>query len=460
MPQDKNTDEVKPYPNRIRQCIKQRGYTIQEVAEEISIPRRTLTDYISGNVPTPRHWLEKIAQVIGCGIEELLIQPSPLPETPATPAVATTQQRSPVQLLTKEQKQLLKSLLAIDEDILTQELPSDEAALSRHDILQIIFGLARPGHPFPLTTPQHIETSSRTINEDALTFFESTMSVQWELYHTGGAIRVINGIGTLVKEIDRLAQSAQGSIWQKRALTLLTMSYQLQSCILRDTMNYTQAHIAYQKAFHVAQELDDPELLSSALAREGVTLIQQDKPKQAIIYLDGALNTIEEYNFPKLKGNILQALSEANAKAQRPQDCWDNAGQAENITDQPIQERSLIRFNKTSLRAQKGINALLLGNHQEAITLLDRSLTTYDPALIRGRARIIAQKAEAYYGLGAINECIMNAKEALTLARSAGSNKTIDRVRNLYSILEQSPWGKDQSIAQLGDMLKPEDVEK
>lgn len=33
---------------------------------------------------------------------------------------------------------------------------------------------------------------------------------------------------------------------------------------------------------------------------------------------------------------------------------------------------------------------------------MDKSLTTYDPALIRGRARLLAQKAEAYYGLGYI----------------------------------------------------------
>jgi tetratricopeptide (TPR) repeat protein len=222
-------------------------------------------------------------------------------------------------------------------------------------------------------------------------------------------------------------------------------------------MNYTQAHIAYQKAFHVAEELDNPELMSSALAREGVTLIQQNKPKQAIIYLDGALNTIEEYNFPKLKGHILQALSEANAKAQRSQDCWSSIGQAEEIKGQPNQEHSLTRFNSASLQAQRGINTLLLGNYQDAITILDRSLTTYDPAIIRGRARIIAQKAEAYYGLGAVNECIINAKEALTLARSAGSSKTIDRVRNLHKTLEQSEWGKDQGIAQLGEMLKAEE---
>src|SRR5579875_1261141 len=50
----------------------------------------------------------------------------------------------------------------------------------------------------------------------------------------------------------------------------------------------------------------------------------------------------------------------------------------------------------------------------QAIKLLDASLVIYDPALIRGRARLLAQKAEAYYRLGAIEACTASANETLT----------------------------------------------
>ncbi len=84
---------------------------------------------------------------------------------------------------------------------------------------------------------------------------------------------------------------------------------------------------------------------------------------------------------------------------------------------------------------------------------MDKSLITYDPALIRGRARLLSQKAEAYYGLGYIDESVSIAEEALKLARSIGANKTLARVRTLHTTLLQSSWRKERSIAQLGAVL-------
>jgi len=63
-----------PYPNNVRQCIKRQGYTLQEVADEIGIARRTLTNYVAGIVPIPRKYLEKIADMIGCDIQDLVPQ--------------------------------------------------------------------------------------------------------------------------------------------------------------------------------------------------------------------------------------------------------------------------------------------------------------------------------------------------------------------------------------------------
>src|SRR5205823_5379859 len=145
-------------------------------------------------------------------------------------------------------------------------------------------------------------------------------------------------------------------------------------------------------------ELDDVELMAAALARQGVTLIQQERPKEAVTYLSGALDITTTHNAPLLKGHILQALSEAYAKDQRSQESWSHIGQAETYLGKKEhpQERSLIRgVTQASLAAQKGVNAVLLQEYGQAIRLIDESLTTYDPALIRGRARLLAQKAEA-----------------------------------------------------------------
>ena len=458
MQQNKKTELEKTYPNNIKECIKRQGYTIGEVADEIGIARRTLTNYVAGTVPTPRPLLEKIAFTIACDIEELLPSTiatnknkSPQPPT----SIGNAYQEQTILLLTDRQKEVLNTLLALDDSLFSQESDSTNNDISRRAFLQQILGAIGLAYSLPLGSQLPIQSNSSFISEDLIKLFESSMAANWELYHTGGAVRVVNGLDIWIKEISSLSKSAYGTNWHNRTLTLLTMGYQLQSCVLRDTMNYAQAAMAHQRAFHIAQELDDSELIASTLARKGVTLIQQERPKEAIIHLSGALDITTD-DLPSLKGHILQALAEAYAKDQQSQESWTYITQAESYlgTTHYVQEKSLIRgVTPASISAQKGINAVLLHDYKQAINLIDESLNTYDPALIRGRARLIAQKAEAYYGLGMIDDCTTQALTAVTLARSAGSNKSEDRIKILYNRLIQSSWGKEQSVIQLGQTL-------
>src|SRR5450755_2116697 len=74
MPQLQNEEEMPPFLNTIGKCIKKYGYFVQDVADEISISRRTLSNYIAGQRAAPRDILEKIAKTLGCEIEELTLQ--------------------------------------------------------------------------------------------------------------------------------------------------------------------------------------------------------------------------------------------------------------------------------------------------------------------------------------------------------------------------------------------------
>ena len=459
MQQNKKTELEKTYPNNIKECIKRQGYTIGEVADEIGIARRTLTNYVAGTVPTPRLLLEKIAYTIACDVEELLPSATTIDKskqiTQSPTSISTTDQEQTILLLTDRQKEVLNTLLALDDDLFSQNNDSTSNHISRRAFLQQVLGAIGLAYSLPLGNQLPTQTNNSFISEDLIKLFENSMAANWELYHTGGAARVVNGLDIWIKEISSLSKSAQGTNWHNRTLTLLTMGYQLQSCVLRDTMNYAQAAMAHQRAFHIAQELNDSELMASTLARKGVTLIQQERPKEAIIHLSGALDITND-DLPSLKGHILQALAEAYAKDQQSQESWIYITQAESYlgTTHYVQERSLIRgVTPASISAQKGINAVLLHDYKQAINLIDESLNTYDPALIRGRARLIAQKAEAYCGLGMIDDCTTQAFTAVALARSAGSNKSEDRIKALYNKLIQSSWGKEQSVIQLGQTL-------
>lgn len=434
-----NNTERENYPNRIGYCIKKYGYTYTEVAEEISVSRRTLSYYISGERAAPRYCLEKIARLLGCEVEELI-----------------GTQPSSILMLTDEQKRVLSALLNRNSKLLTEGPRNDASDSSLQLLLQQVIGIPDTSYKLSSTGPFPIEQSNKIVTGEFTSILESDIAARWELYHTAGASRASIGLDAYVKEITKISQLALDTPWYPRMQALLTTGYQLQSCILRDLMKYRQAHVAYQKAFDIAQELDDPEFMASALQREGVTLIQQDKPKEAIIYLTGALNVIDGCNFPTLRVHIFQALSEANAKTKQTQASWDSIEQAEKAQVQQgqSQERSLLRrVTPASIAAQKGVNTVLLCDYDHAITLIDQSLKTYNPSVIRGRARLIVQKAEAFFGLGMLDDCTSNALEALLLARAAGSNKTIARVTTLYTALTESSWRKEQSVIQLGKAL-------
>jgi len=91
MQDPKDMESTKPYPNSVKECIKRHGYTLQEVADEIGISRRTLTSYVSGQVAIPRSYLEKIAYTIGCDVEELISRPLNRNETPSSRILTSPQ---------------------------------------------------------------------------------------------------------------------------------------------------------------------------------------------------------------------------------------------------------------------------------------------------------------------------------------------------------------------------------
>ncbi len=62
---------VPRYPNTLRSCIKQAGYSFREVSRETTIPESTLYSWASGKHVIPHASREQLAQVIGCAVEEL-----------------------------------------------------------------------------------------------------------------------------------------------------------------------------------------------------------------------------------------------------------------------------------------------------------------------------------------------------------------------------------------------------
>jgi transcriptional regulator with XRE-family HTH domain len=111
--------------------------------------------------------------------------------------------------------------------------------------------------PTFITMPQGLlkEHTNLTGTDTHLAFLEASMKNQWTLYHTAGALHAYQGLDLWMQEIINCARALRGTIWHERIHSLLAMSYQLQSCILRDLMQYPQAYQAHRKAYLIAQAI-------------------------------------------------------------------------------------------------------------------------------------------------------------------------------------------------------------
>ncbi|HZS76659.1 MAG TPA: tetratricopeptide repeat protein [Ktedonobacteraceae bacterium] len=330
--------------------------------------------------------------------------------------------------------------------------------LKRRELLAGILGIPAGALGLSNESPPHIAKTPLEINHDRMTLIENELTTRWDVYHTGGTLRAYRGLKMWIEEVNNFARDMRSNLWHERANAVLCMGYQLQGSVFRDMLDYKQAHSAYQQAYRIAQEINDPEFIAAALAREGVTYIQENNPLEAIDYLNEALRCANGLGLPTLRGYILQALSEAYAIAQEPTQCWRAANLAERALQNcgEVPERSNCTPNTSSVMAQKGVDAVLLHDYERAIALLDKSLRTYNRAYVRGRARLMAQKAEAYLGLQRIDECTDTALEAFALADSAGSSKTIQRLQKLYETLSSSRWKRESGVLQLGSVLAGE----
>ena len=290
-------------------------------------------------------------------------------------------------------------------------------------------------------------------NEDYLRFLESELAVRWDAYRTGGSKLARQGLDSLLRITESAVFEAKGGIWHQRASCAVSLGYQLAGSICSDLMAYTQATSLYKRALCIAKELQDKELMAATLARQGVAYIQHGNPNSAIACLTEASVLVGDLPATHLKMYLFKALAEAYAIVRQSNNSLHTIDLAEKImsTSTGYVERAYCRVNMPSILAQKGVNALLLGDYAEAIALIDSSLKSYNHAYIRGRARLVAQKAEAYYGLKNLDACIASAEEACAMATAVGSGKTLARLQRLYKTLARQR--KDNSVERLGALL-------
>ncbi len=317
--------------------------------------------------------------------------------------------------------------------------------------------LSIPATQLALTgVPPWSKKTSFSANDDTMSFFENELATHWQVYKTAGPKIAAQSLGTWMNQVTAFATLARGTPWQYRACLLLSMSYQLQGSIARETKDAPHAITAYQQAFTVAQEIDNIEMMAASRLRQGWAY--RDDPLEALEYFNHALAIVQGSSLPRLRGNILQACAETYAKINRPQECWRSIGLAEHIfgREEKGHERTHVTFTVGSATAYKGSYALYLKDYERAAALLEKGLglMAHDPSCsFYTRARFIVRKAKALSSLSRIDECVATAEEAWTIASYTGDKRILEEVEDVYNTLLQSRWRKEADVVRLGKQI-------
>ncbi|GER88973.1 hypothetical protein KDW_31350 [Dictyobacter vulcani] len=235
-----------------------RGWSQKKVAAAIGTSKDMVSRWETGERETSQYYKEQLCVLFGLTTVDLgFLEHFEHKNT------------SPITTLNASQLQEVISMLSISvlQAIMevVQELERSNMTTARRDFLHmlgtslVLSGLGDSIKPF----------INSMLNNDQIGLFENEVAVRWETYYKGDTLQALDGLSLWLTEVERTAKVTDAGQQKARALSLVSISYQLQGCLFRDRMDYTHAHNAYMKAYIAADELNNHELKSSSLARRG-----------------------------------------------------------------------------------------------------------------------------------------------------------------------------------------------
>src|ERR1051326_8658590 len=219
-----------------------------------------------------------------------------------------------------------------------RRLPAHEEAARLADLMELDAQEVKRAIQLERSQTQlYIASDRHGFNKDRLVLIENELLTRWDIYRTGGSRFAYHGLDMFVSAIEIFVQVAQENPWFHRTLTTLSMAYQLMGSISTDLMAYGQAHAFYKKAFKVAEQIQNRELMSAALARRGVTYIQQRRSKTALSFLENAITLANGLPVLRLQCYTYKALSEAHAMVHEADASLRSIDLAEQIFEQHVE---------------------------------------------------------------------------------------------------------------------------
>ena len=360
------------YPNALRACIKEAGYSFREVSQETNIPERTLYDWATGNRPIPKRERQVLADLLGYPVEalapqrpahrmvQLLQDQAALPASSYVPAASgvlvppsDVQQDAAVdtELLDwptwfGQQLTNLTSLIASwqAEGVSCQQLQalvhtelerwntmahqsdgnSREVLMSRRTALAALAILSTA-----LVAKVQTGPLTAVLMEDFLTQCTASITSCWHLLNGDGLVTVEYALPRYLLLLVALAR--QSSPYQKTAAHLAAQASLLMNLVSFHRLRFREALAYAKQAVELARMSEDRNLYIYALTFLGGALGRNGQPEAMLQKRQEAEQHLNKEVVLPLRSQVLADLAYAYAQNGQIQDALRCMGEARNL---------------------------------------------------------------------------------------------------------------------------------
>ena len=354
-----------PYPNYIKEHIKQRGYTIREVADKVGIPRRTLSDYVTGKRPVPRENLKKLARYLKCSLNELIAEPV---QTSLFMKKRENQGTSSTSLIENHTSPPLElgnhNMDVLRREILQQVLGATGATLvlPLHHALNFVEGSTK------YSPPHSNKTMSNADTEEFLVQCAASITACWYLMR-GNQLAVIDTLlSTYIQKLNSLVQHS--SKYKEAASILITQAYRQYGILALHKNDLNARELYCQYAAYYSEMTENANLQVSALISLASTFYYNQDPQKATLIYQKALVHQENIS-PLLLSRLYVELAVVYAQQQRIQEALRYMGLAKEIYPNfPENDASFLyaEFSPSSMILEEGLTYLALAQQHSKVS--------------------------------------------------------------------------------------------
>ncbi|MBV8694816.1 MAG: helix-turn-helix transcriptional regulator [Ktedonobacteraceae bacterium] len=439
-----------PYPNHIRYYIRRQGYSIQEAARKIGIPRRTFTDYVIGVRPMPREGLKRLARLLKCSVSDLL---SEQPFSRSQPSQSTINISTTANVLTPPEQQVP---VLLDSEI---HMVSE----ARRKILQDIAStvgtvVVAPQEVLAIESWNRLSKAVNTqssLDETTLDDLESINQHYERMHLVLSSHDLLAGTLGHLGTITHLLKYPHVTPLHRRLCSIATTSSRMIGLISFDLNMYNVAQNYYDMSLQTAQHVEDHTAYAVSLGRKSFVATYNRQLQDAHDMLQEAQKRAAYEANPLVCSWLSVVEAEVLARMHRKSACLRTLERAETfIAQQKAWQDDMyaIHVNLLTLLGYKGVCYLQFAQPKmarQAEQVLTEALGAIPPSRIRHRAVILADLAAAYLQQKEVEQACKTATQVLTLMHQTRSLMVVRRIVDLRKAMAR--W---QSTSYVKDFDK------